>query len=198
MIIKTMYKEIANTNGRYLISEDGRVLDTTPFYMEHMEWQWESIDPTQPREVTVTEDNFFYIKDNGRITFRNINSVLKETFPELYTLSDNIKQRIISSYENKETKTYSISLRDFNKLIFPNELIQIYDTTCNKQKPYKKPTIIKPNEKGIVTLRKNRKYFGIGTRNIIHFDNQGLPKNAKSWAEPTSTFYDQKNKENII
>jgi len=186
-----MYRPIKDTNERYIINEEGIVIDTQPYYMEHMEWQWETIDPTQPREVTITEEKFCYIKDNGKHNTKNIHSILRETFPELYQISDESKQRIIDSYLNEKQKTYSISLNDFNKMIYPNELIKVYDTTCNKEKgkKWKKPTVIRPNEKGIVTLRKNRRYFGVGTRNIIHFDENGLPVNAKPWAEPTSTTY---------
>lgn len=185
-----MYRPIKDTNERYIINEEGIVIDTQPYYMEHMEWQWETIDPTQPREVTITEEKFCYIKDNGKPTTKNIHSILKETFPELYQISDESKQRIIDSYL-KDQKTYSISLKDFNKMIYPNELIKVYDTTNNKEKgrKWKKPTVIRPNEKGMVVLRKGRKYFGVGTRNIIHFDENGLPINAKPWAEPTSTTY---------
>ena len=183
-----MYRPIKDTNERYIINEEGIVLDTQPYYMEHMEWQWE-FDPTQPREVTITEERFYYIK-NGKPAINNIHSILKETFPELYQISDENKQRIIDSYL-KDQKTYSINIKDFNRLIYPNELIHIYDTTYNKEKgrKWKKPTIIRPNERGMVVLRKGRRYFGLGTRNIIHFDENGLPVNAKPWAEPTSTTY---------
>lgn len=186
-----MYRPIKGTNERYIINEEGIVIDTQPYYMEHMEWQWESIDPTQPREVTITEERFCYFKDNGKYNTKNIHSILKETFPELYQITDESKQRIIDSFKNEKQKTYSISLKDFNKMIYPNELIKVYDTTCNKEKgkKWKKPTIIRPNEKGMVVLRKGRKYFGVGTRNIIHFDENGLPTNAKPWAEPISTTY---------
>ena len=185
-----MYRPIKDTDERYVINEEGIVLDTQPYYMEHMEWQWETIDPTQPREVTITEERFCYVKDNGKPATKNIHSILKETFPELYQISDESKQRIIDSYF-KDQKTYSINIKDFNRLIYPNELIQIYDTTNNKEKgrKWKKPTIIRPNERGMVVLRKGRRYFGLGTRNIIHFDENGLPVNAKPWAEPISTTY---------
>lgn len=185
-----MYRPIKDTNERYIINEEGIVLDTQPYYMEHMEWQWETIDPTQPREVTITEERFCYIKENGKVALKNIHSILKETFPELYQISDENKQRIINSYL-KGQKTYSINIKDFNRLIYPNELIQIYDTTNNKEKgkKWKKPRIIRPNERGMVVLRKGRRYFGLGTRNIIHFDENGLPVNAKPWAEPISTRY---------
>ena len=184
-----MYRPIKGTNERYIINEEGIVIDTQPYYMEHMEWQWE-FDPTQPREVTITEERFCYLKDNGKYITKNIHSILKETFPELFQISDESKQRIIDSYL-KDQKTYSINIKDFNRLIYPNELIQIYDTTNNKEKgrKWKKPTIIRPNERGMVVMRKARKYFGLGTRNIIHFDENGLPVNAKEWAEPISTRY---------
>lgn len=186
-----MYRPIKDTNEKYVINEEGIVLDTRPYYQEHMEWQWETIDPTQPREVTITEERFCYFKDNGKYITKNIHSILKETFPELFQISDESKQRIIDSYLNEKQKTYSISLKDFNKMIYPNELIKVYDTTNNKEKgrKWKKPTIIRPNEKGMVVLRKGRRYFGVGTRNIIHFDENGLPVNAKPWAEPISTTY---------
>ena len=185
-----MYRPIKDTNERYIINEEGIVIDTHPAYMEHIEWQWE-FDPTQPREVTITEERFCYVLNNGKKVIKNIFSILTETFPELYQISNESKQRIIDSYNKQDTKTYTISIKDFNRLIYPNELIQIYDTTCNKERgrKWKKPTIIRPNEKGNVVLRKNRRYFGLGTRNIIHFDEQGLPYNAKEWAEPISSRY---------
>ena len=185
-----MYRPIKDTNERYIINEEGIVIDTHPAYMEHMEWQWE-FDPNQPREVTITEERFSITKSNGKIILKNIFNALKETFPELFQITEENKQRIINSFENEDQKTYSINIKDFNKMIYPNELIHIYDTTCNKEKgrKWKKPTIIRPNEKGNVVLRKGRKYFGLGTRNIIHFDSRGLPYNAKSWSEPTSTKY---------
>lgn len=185
-----MYRPIKDTNERYIINEEGIVIDTQPYYMEHMEWQWE-FDPTQPREVTITEEKFCYVKDNGKPSIKNIHSILRETFPELYQISDESKQRIIVSYLNDEQSTYAISLKDFNKMIYPNELIKIYDTTANKDKnrKWKKPTVINPNARGYIVLHKGRKYFGLGTRNIIHFDENGLPVNAKPWAEPISTTY---------
>ena len=185
-----MYRPIKDTNERYIINEDGIVIDTHPAYMEHMEWQWE-FDPTQPREVTITEEKFCYVKDNGKQITKTIHSILRETFPELYQISDESKQRIIVSYLNEEQSTYAISLKDFNKMIYPNELIKIYDTTANKDKnrKWKKPTVINPNARGYIVLHKGRKYFGLGTRNIIHFNANGLPYNAKEWAEPISSRY---------
>lgn len=188
-----MYRPIKDTNERYVINEEGIVIDTHPAYMEHMEWQWVTIIPTEPREVTITEERFCYVLNNGKKVIKNIHSILKETFPELYQISDESKQRIIVSYLNDEQSTYAISLKDFNKMIYPNELIKIYDTTANKDKnrKWKKPTVINLNARGYIVLHKGRKYFGLGTRNIIHFDENGLPVNAKPWAEPTSTTYTQ-------
>lgn len=187
-----MYRPIKDTNERYIINEEGIVIDTQPYYMEHMEWQWE-FDPTQPREVQVTDGYIHCIKSNGKQTMYSISKILRETFPELYQISDESKQRIIVSYLNEEQSTYAISLKDFNKMIYPNELIKIYDTTANKYKniKWKKPTVINPNARGFIVLHKGRKYFGLGTRNIIHFNANGLPYNAKPWAEPTSTTYTQ-------
>lgn len=188
-----MYRPIKGTNERYVINEEGNVIDTQPYYMEHMEWQWESIDPTQPREVSITEERLYYVKDNGKYNTKNIHSILKETFPELYQITEERKQRIINSFNNEKQDTYTISLKDFNKMIYPNELIKIYDTTANNDKniKWKKPTVINPNARGYIVLHKGRKYFALGTRNIIHFDENGLPVNAKPWAEPISTTYTQ-------
>lgn len=187
-----MYRPIKDTNERYIINEEGIVIDTQPYYMEHMEWQWE-FDPTQPREVQVTDGYIHCIKSNGKQTMYSISKILRETFPELYQISDESKQRIINSFNNEKQDTYTISLKDFNKMIYPNELIKIYDTTANKYKniKWKKPTVINPNARGFIVLHKGRKYFGLGTRNIIHFNANGLPYNAKPWAEPTSTTYTQ-------
>ena len=188
-----MYRPIKGTNERYIINEEGIVIDTQPYYMEHMEWQWESIDPTQPREVQVTDGYVHCIKSNGKQTMYSISKILRETFPELYQITDESKQRIINSFNNEKQDTYTISLKDFNKMIYPNELIKIYDTTANNDKniKWKKPTVINPNARGFIVLHKGRKYFGLGTRNIIHFNANGLPYNAKPWAEPISTTYTQ-------
>lgn len=188
-----MYRPIKDTDERYVINEEGIVLDTQPYYMEHMEWQWETIDPTQPREVQVTDGYIHCIKSNGKQTMYSISKILRETFPELYQITEESKQRIINSFNNEKQDTYTISLKDFNKMIYPNELIKIYDTTANKDKniKWKKPTVINPNARGFIVLHKGRKYFGLGTRNIIHFNANGLPYNAKPWAEPISTTYTQ-------
>lgn len=187
-----MYRPIKGTNERYIINEEGIVIDTQPYYMEHMEWQWE-FDPTQPIEVQVTDGYVHCIKSNGKQTMYSISKILRETFPELYQITNESKQRIINSFNNEKQDTYTISLKDFNKMIYPNELIKIYDTTANKDKniKWKKPTVINPNARGFIVLHKGRKYFGLGTRNIIHFNANGLPYNAKPWAEPTSTTYTQ-------
>ena len=182
-----MYRPIKGTNGRYLINENGKVIDTQPAYMEHMEWNW-SFDPTQPRAIIITDDKFNVVKSDGKTTVKYLYNVIKETFPELFQIDEESRQRIINSYQNEAQRTYSISVNDFNRLIYPNELIKLYDTT-NNGKRYKNgrpilPSVINIPKSGSIMLHKGRRYFGIGTRNVIHFDKNGLPYNAKPWAEP--------------
>lgn len=188
MTKKMDFRPIEGTNGRFVISAEGIVMDMHPSYMDHLDWGWETIDPTQPREVSICKDLFSYTTSDGKERKRNLFTVIKETFPDMYEISDESRERILSSFANDAQRTYSISLDDFNRLIYPNELIHLYDTTCNSERGrQKKPSVIRPNAKGMIVLKKGRKYFGIGRRNLIHFGSDGLPYNANPWAEPTSS-----------
>lgn len=192
------FRPIEGTDGRFVISTEGIVMDMHPSYMDHLDWGWETIDPTKPREVSICKDLFSYTLSDGRERKKDVFKVIKETFPDIYDISDETRERILSSFANDAQRTYSISLDDFNKIIYPNELIHLYDTTCNSQTGRQngrvgKPSVIRPNARGMIVLKKGRKYFGIGRRNLIHFGSDGLPYNANPWAEsPSSSNMNQK------
>lgn len=181
------WRYIEDTNERYIISTDGIVIDLKP--------QIGPLDEElrEPREIDFQEQTDSY--NIGKKT-KGIYPLLRKTFPEYYTVSEEELNNLRQRAETQQSITYNVDL--FNRLIFPNTLLAIYDTTCNKVQFLKneKPSRVRIKDNGSFTLYKDRTYFGIGTKNIIHFDNL-IPSNAKSWGErPNKRWYQENTGKN--
>ena len=180
------WRYIKDTDERYIISTDGTVIDLKP--------QIGPLDEElrEPREIDFQEQTDSY---NINRKTKGIFPLLKKTFPEYYTVSDEELNDLRQMAETQQSITYNVDL--FNRLIFPNTLLTIYDTTCNKVQFFKneKPSRVRIKENKF-TLFKDRTYFAIGTKNIIHFENL-IPSNAKSWGErPNKRWYQENTGKN--
>lgn len=186
--VPKQWRYIEDTDERYIISTDGTVIDLKP--------QIGPLDEElrEPRELELQEQTESY---NINSNTRGVYPLLRKIYPEYYTVSDEELDDLRQRAETQQSITYSVDF--FNRLIFPNTLLTIYDTTCNKVKFFKnakqKPLRVRIKDNKF-TLFKDRTYFAIGTKNIIHFKNL-IPSNAKSWGErPNKTWYKENEGKN--
>jgi hypothetical protein len=167
--MKEEFREIIGFNGRYLIDLEGRIIDTTPyFYNEY-------------RFLRTKYGKVGLMKEGKERTYLIVN-LIKSAFPEV-TISDvelnDIKQRV----ECQDSILYDI--KTFNRFIFPNEIIKIFDKTWNKthkKKMWKKPSPVTIRN-GKILIKKNHIYFGWGTRGLIYIKSNCLPYNGKQFEE---------------
>ena len=158
-------------------------------------------DPRE-KEDAVDYDTFKYIglNKNGKlcetISLKNIHKIL---FPEYYSNEED--EKLFDIQKDKDIIT--IPLNVLNKFIFPNKIIQIYDTTdknTSRVKGSKK--VIKtsnkkvfPNKRnGNITLKRGHKYIALGTLTYVKFDKDTLiPKNNKAyWCESPTSIWKEK------
>ena len=96
-----------------------------------------------------------------------------QLFPELYAISRSRVNEIKCIIKTCRGISYDID--EFNRLIFPNKLIHLYDKGTdeewkrNKKEKYNwlRPRRVKI-EDGRFTLYGDHNYFGMGTRTFIH------------------------------
>ena len=182
------WRYIEGYDERYIISTEGMIIDLQPQIGPLDE------EDRSPREVAFNEATESV---NLGARARTIFKLLRETFPDYYVPTEkeinDVKERI----SKQDSITYNVDF--FNKLIFPNTLLTIYDTTCNKVQFFKnakqKPSRVRIKDNGSFTLFKDRTYFAVGTKNIIHFKDL-FPVNAKPWAEkPNKEWYHKQEKD---
>ena len=134
------WRYIEDTHERYIISTDGTVIDLKP--------QIGPLDEElrEPREIDFQEQTDSY---NINRKTKGIYPLLKKTFPEYYTVTEEEMEDLKQRAETQQSITYNVDL--FNRLIFPNTLLTIYDTTCNKVQFFKnakqKPSRVRRTEK---------------------------------------------------
>ena len=176
-----VWREIPGYNGRYIMSSWDNVIDTEPELMEfNSVWNYEA-----ERKRILKYTHIIHFMKNGKQVQKIFNHVRKDTFPDLYTISDEkvneIKERISN---NKVAVTYDLDT--FNRLIYPNKLYYILDVTQTKDKKWRKPTKVEIDDKNhTFVLFKGRKYLGIGLFNLIKFKDL-FPGNSKPYAEDTA------------
>ena len=157
----------------------------------------EEYDDPITKEDAIDYDPFKYIglHKNGKfcenISLKNID---KKLFPEYYANEEDEKL----FYMQKDKDIIRIPLNVLNKFIYPNKIIQIYDTSdknTSRLKHSKK--VIQTSSKkvyphkinGNITLKRGHKYIALGTLTYVKFDKDTLiPKNNKAYwcVNPTS------------
>lgn len=178
------WRYIEGYDERYIISTEGMIIDLQPQIGPLDE------EDRSPREVAFNEATESV---NLGARARTIFKLLRETFPDYYVPTEEEINGIKERISKQDSITYNVDF--FNRLIFPNTLLTIYDTTCNKVQFFKnakqKPSRVRIKDNKF-TLYKDRTYFAVGTKNIIHFKNL-IPNNAKSWGERPSKSWYQEN-----
>ena len=171
--MKEEFRIIPNFDSRYLIDLEGRIIDTRPVHYLEDDKDWRFVH-TKYGKVGLTK--------NGVQRIYSIVNLIKSAFPEV-TISDvelnDIKQRV----ECQDSILYDI--KTFNRFIFPNEIIKIFDKTWNKthkKKMWKKPSPVTIRN-GKILIKKNHIYFGWGTTHLIRIKGNCLPYNGKSFEE---------------
>lgn len=167
--MKEEFREIPNFNSRYLIDLEGRIIDTNPYFFN----EWRFIETSRGRVG---------LMKNGVQRIYSIVNLIKSAFPEV-TISDvelnDIKQRV----ECQDSILYDI--KTFNRFIFPNKIIKLFDKTYNvyhKKKEWKKPLPVSIHN-GKILLKKGHYYFGWGTTHLIRIKGNCLPYNGKQFEE---------------
>ena len=177
----------------YLFSNDFQVK-----YFSEQEY-----DDPMTKEDAIDYDPFKYIglNKNGKlcetISLKNIH---KKLFPEYYANEED--EKLFDMQKDKDI--IRIPLDVLNKFIFPNKILQIYDTSDKNTSRVKgtKKVIqtsnkkVYPNKKnGNITLKRGHKYIALGTLTYVKFDKDTLiPKNNKAyWCESPTSIWKEKN-----
>lgn len=183
------WRIIEHTDGRYLINEEGRVMDLRPQRNQKYNF-W---NKELPKELEYKNRNVELVY-KGRRTQKALNVLIKDTFPELFPTNEE-KEEVKRGMEGKEHITFTIE--QFNRLIYPNKVRAIYDKTFNvkghpdpkdKRKHLWKPPTKVNITNGKIRLYKGHTYFGYGLTHLIHFDGL-MPYNGKSFEQCMSKDY---------
>ena len=184
--MKEEFRIIPNFDSRYLIDLEGRIIDTRPVHYLEDDKDWRFVH-TKYGKVGLTK--------NGVQRIYSIVNLIKSAFPEV-TISEgelnDIKQRL----ENQDTITFDIDT--FNRFIFPNKIIKLFDKTYNvyhKKKEWKKPLPVSIHN-GKILLKKGHYYFGWGTTHLIRIKGNCLPYNGKQFEETNPTAKEIMRKKN--
>ena len=134
------------------------------------------------KEDAIDYDVYKYInlyKNNKLAEIISLRNLHKKLFPEYYANEED-EERF---NRQRDKDTIRIPLKVLNKFIYPNKILQIYDTTRLKSQkrttPKKK---INPDKKGYITLKRGHKYIALGTLTFVKFDKETLaPKNNRAY-----------------
>lgn len=188
-----MWREIPNFNGRYLINIEGDVKDLEPKKSDDQHW-------TTPIEFRILRcyNGIVTLEKNGKYYGKKVLLLLKEIFSDLLLMSEKEIELLKKKAKTQDSITYSIE--DFNKIIYPNKLVKLYDKTYNKSyhadpkdkrhNLWKKPNAV-PMTNGRILIKKGHTYFGYGLTNLIYIKDM-IPYNGKPIAEPLSKEYMRK------
>ena len=154
------------------------------------------------KENAIDYDVYKYInlyKNNKLTEIISLKNLHKKLFPEYYANEED-EERFI---RQRDKDIIRIPLQVLNKFIFPNKILQIYDTSDKNTSRLKhSKRIIKtsskkiyPNKKnGNITLKRGHKYIALGTLTYVKFDKETLiPKNNRAyWCENPITMWKEK------
>lgn len=156
----------------------------------------EDQDDPMTKEDAIDYDVFKYIglhKNDKLCKTISLKNIHKKLFPEYYANEED-EERFD---KQKDKDTIRIPLQVLNKFIYPNKILQIYDTSDKNTSrlKYSKRIIqtsnkkINPDKKGYIILKRGHKYIALGTLTYVKFDKETLiPKNNKAYwcVNPTS------------
>ena len=189
------WKEIPNYDGRYLINVEGDVMDLRPEKSDDQHWT----TPIEYRMLISNTGKVALVKD-GKQYSKKIVLLLKEVFKDLLLMSEEEIEQLKQKAKTQDSITYTIE--DFNKLIYPNKVLRLYDKTYNmshhlnpkdrRKTLWKKPNVVHVNN-GKIIIKKGHTYFGYGLTNLIYIKDM-IPYNGKPTQEPLSKPYMQKMK----
>lgn len=189
------WKEIPNYDGRYLINVEGDVMDLRPEKSDDQHWT----TPIEYRMLISNTGKVALVKD-GKQYSKKIVLLLKEVFKDLLLMSEEEIEQLKQKAKTQDSITYTIE--DFNKLIYPNKVLRLYDKTYNmshhlnpkdrRKTLWKKPNVVHVNN-GKIIIKKGHTYFGYGLTNLIYVKDM-IPYNGKPMEEPISKAYMQKMK----
>ena len=183
-----IWREIRQTDGRYIINEEGRILDRKP-QSEIFDW---NVNLSEPREIFPDENDLIYYQlSNGKWKHIKLPTLLRDHFQDLYTIHKDEVEKIKRKIQDTRQPTITYSVDTLNKILFPNKVLIIYCTYNNNKHVWKKPFKFDMRERKSIVIKKGFNYFGVGTTNLIHFDNY-YPKNAKPYVEHIQKQYDRK------
>lgn len=154
------------------------------------------------KEDAIDYDIYKYInlyKDKKLMEIISLRNLHKKLFPEYYANEED-EERF---NRQRDKDIIRIPLQVLNKFIYPNKILQIYDTSDKNTSRLKySKRIIKtsnkkvyPNKKnGNITLKRGHKYIALGTLTYVKFDKETLiPKNNRAyWCENPITMWKQK------
>lgn len=190
------FREIPGFNGRYLINIEGDVKDLEPKKSDDQHW-------TTPIEFRILKNSngSVTLEKNGKYYGKKVLLLLKEIFSDLLLMSEEEIEMLKKKAKTQDSITYSIE--DFNKIIYPNKLVKLYDKTYNKSyhpdpkdrrsNLWKKPNVV-PMTNGKILIKKGHTYFGCGLTNLIYIKDM-IPYNGKPTAESLSKEYMNEDKE---
>lgn len=154
------------------------------------------------KEDAIDYDIYKYInlyKDKKLMEIISLRNLHKKLFPEYYANEED-EERF---NRQRDKDIIRIPLQVLNKFIYPNKILQIYDTSDKNTSRLKySKRIIKtsnkkvyPNKKnGNITLKRGHKYIALGTLTYVKFDKETLiPKNNRAyWSENPVTMWKEK------
>lgn len=154
------------------------------------------------KENAIDYDVYKYInlyKNNKLVEIISLRNLHKKLFPEYYANEED--EELFNRQRDKGI--IRIPLQVLNKFIFPNKILQIYDTSDKNTSRLKhSKRVIKtsnkkvyPNKKnGNITLKRGHKYIALGTLTYVKFDKETLiPKNNRAyWCENPITMWKEK------
>lgn len=162
----------------------------------------EELDNPVTKEDAIDYDIYKYInlyKNNKLQEIISLRNLHKKLFPEYYANEED-EERF---NRQRDKDIIRIPLQVLNKFIYPNKILQIYDTSDKNTSRLKySKRIIKtsnkkvyPNKKnGNITLKRGHKYIALGTLTYVKFDKETLiPKNNRAyWCENPITMWKEK------
>ena len=160
----------------------------------------EELENPISKENAIDYDVFKFMnlyKNNKLGEIISLKNIHKKLFPEYYANEED-EERF---NKQRDKEVIRIPLKVLNKFIYPNKILQIYDTTRLKYQKRKTPNKkINPNKKGYITLKRGHKYIALGTLTYVKFDKETLiPKNNRAYwcTNPLSIWKEKKEGKSI-